>query len=142
MLAAKEREYIRHPSDIPISVSTEKNPSQLSLELNNVSSGGLAFNSPKPLPVGSVVQIKIRAVKPVFKVKAVVVWCEPKADHYEAGVEFVGDDDAYRVRMVEQVCHIEHYKRHIKATEGRKLSGEKAAAEWIQKYASSFPNPQ
>ena len=59
---------------------------------------------------------------------------------YEVGVEFVMPDDEYRARMVEQLCYIEHYKRRVQAREGRELSGEQAAREWIEKYAAHFPD--
>jgi hypothetical protein len=43
--------------------------------------------------------------------------------------------------MVEQVCHIETYRRTVAGTEGRELSAEQAALEWIAKFAASFPDP-
>ena len=43
------------------------------------------------------------------------------------------------MRMVEQVCHIEHWKKEIREKEGRELTGEQAAMEWIKKYAKDFP---
>ncbi|MBL4865340.1 MAG: PilZ domain-containing protein, partial [Pseudomonadales bacterium] len=55
----QSREYIRHPSDVPIVISPQGNSAQLSLQLNNVSMGGLCFDTPKDLIVGSVVKIKI-----------------------------------------------------------------------------------
>ncbi len=135
------REYIRHPSDIPIVIQPESNPNQLNLALNNVSRGGLAFDSPTSLESGSVVNINIHIVKPTFKVKGIVQWCKSKEDHFEVGIQFVDTKDAFRVRMVEQICHIEQYRRQIKQEEGRSLSGEAAALEWITKHAAEFPNP-
>jgi hypothetical protein len=41
--------------------------------------------------------------------------------------------------MVEQVCYIENYKKMVYQTEGRQLTTEEAAMEWIGKYASQFP---
>lgn len=41
--------------------------------------------------------------------------------------------------MVEQLCHIEHYKAEVLAREGRQLDGEQAAREWIRKFAHGFP---
>ena len=41
--------------------------------------------------------------------------------------------------MVEQVCHIEQYKKEVLKNEGQGLSGEEAAVEWITKYAKDFP---
>jgi hypothetical protein len=43
--------------------------------------------------------------------------------------------------MVEQVCHIEQYKRSAKDNEGRELTSEQAATEWIARHAADFPNP-
>ena len=43
--------------------------------------------------------------------------------------------------MVEQVCNIENYRRDVEQREGRKLTTEEAAKEWIKRDASSFPNP-
>ena len=43
------------------------------------------------------------------------------------------------LRMVEQICHIEHYRNELLQTEGREISSEVAAKEWIEKYAHTFP---
>ena len=42
--------------------------------------------------------------------------------------------------MVEQICHIEHYRIKVKENDGRDLNIEEAAQEWIEKYARDFPN--
>jgi hypothetical protein len=55
------------------------------------------------------------------------------------GVRFEDRDTAISVRMVEQVCHIEQYKLQVRETEGRELTGEQAAMEWIEKHAHEFP---
>ncbi|MBV1883073.1 MAG: PilZ domain-containing protein [Pseudomonadales bacterium] len=137
----QSREYIRHPSDVPICISPQGHGEQLSLQLNNVSMGGLCFDSAKDLVVGSVVNIKINRVKPVFKVSGIVQWSTPIEDHFEVGVRFIDYEDAFKVRMVEQVCYIDQYRRQIKAKEGRRISGDKAAKEWINKHGNEFPNP-
>ena len=41
--------------------------------------------------------------------------------------------------MIEQVCHIEHYRKEVMLREGRELSAQEAAREWISKYAGDFP---
>ena len=55
------------------------------------------------------------------------------------GVAFTEPDDLFRVRMVEQLCHIEHYKAEVLAREGRRLNGEQAAREEVGKFAHQFP---
>jgi hypothetical protein len=41
--------------------------------------------------------------------------------------------------MVEQVCAIDRYRRQVLEQEGRTLSRDEAASEWITKYAGRFP---
>lgn len=136
------RAFIRHPSDIPITVKSDKLPtSELNLTLSNVSIGGLAFFSSTAFLQDSLVEININLVEPHFKVKAIVQWCFERNGSYDVGVRFIDPEDAFKARMVEQVCHIEQYKREVREKEGRKLSGEKAALEWISKYGAQFPNP-
>jgi phage tail tape-measure protein len=69
-----------------------------------------------------------------------VIWCLAASDGYEVGVEFREVEDAYRARMVEQVCHIEHYRLWVKEVEGRDIDSEHAAKEWIGKFAEEFPS--
>ena len=134
------RTYIRHPSDIPIEIHSENKDETKEESLNNVSVGGLAFQSEVPFDENSVVSVRIPLVQPIFEAKGKVSWCRKEDDHYDVGIEFIETKDGFRVRMVEQICHIEHYKREVKEKEGRSLSGREAALEWISKYAGSFQN--
>lgn len=140
MNTSRAREFIRHPSDIPLEVSPHGHHEQYSLQLNNVSVGGLSFDSPEPLHAGSLVKIKISRIKPVFRVNGIVQWCHPANDHFEVGVRFMDEHDAYRVRMVEQVCHIEQYRKYLQAKQGKRVTRNKASVEWIAKHAAEFPN--
>jgi hypothetical protein len=134
------RSYIRHPSDIPIEYQRDETGQGASHErLNNISQGGLSFSSSSSLPAGAVVTIRISLIEPCFEARAQVAWCHPDKDGYVVGVTFMDSEDLYRVRMVEQICHIEHYKSEVFQKEGRRLSGEQAAREWIRKFARNFP---
>lgn len=140
MDAAQDRQYIRHPSDIPISWSLGEIAAPGSEYLRNISEGGLAFTSQCVVPDGAVIDICIPIQHPEVSIKGVVVWCKPGSEGlFEVGVRFVDASQRFRMRMVEQVCHIEHFKREILETEGRKLSGEEAAMEWIRRFAKHFP---
>jgi hypothetical protein len=50
-------------------------------------------------------------------------------------------NDAFSVRMLEQICYIEHYRHQAHVREGRILSTVQAAREWISRFVSDFPNP-
>ena len=136
------RQFIRHPLDIPIEVRYNPEHDFEFQTTQNVSYGGLSFCSNKPIELGEFISLRISCLQPVFEVgEAQVVWCHKSGERYVIGVEFHDPDDAFRVRIVEQICQIEHYKKEVELNEGRKLTTEEAAKEWISRYASSFPNP-
>ncbi|MGD8783463.1 MAG: PilZ domain-containing protein [Thioalkalispiraceae bacterium] len=141
------RSYIRHPADIPLKVALASEATaavhrEQRQQLSNISSGGLAFSAPQPFETGNVIELEIDVVQPPFKAKGLVTHCHPDGDHYVIGIEFISKDTLFVARMVEQICHIEHYKREIELKEGRTLTGEEAAKEWIERYAANFPQWQ
>jgi len=133
------RQFIRHPSDIPIEYSFSKMVADEREYLKDISQGGLCFRASGNIVPGSAIYIKIPIHKPVFEAHGVVAWCRKANGHYDVGVEFKDVSTEFSVRMVEQVCHIEHYKKEVLAKEGRRLTGEEAAMEWIAKNAADFP---
>ena len=138
------RSYIRHPSDIPIEYQTDEQTNEQTESvgqehLNDISTGGLSFTSTCALRVGSLITIRITNVEPDFVARAQVAWCREEDNGFVVGVAFAESSDLFRARMVEQVCHIEHYKAEVLAAEGRHIDGEQAAEEWIQKFAMEFP---
>jgi len=135
------RRYIRHPSDIPIEIEVLGTQEACgSDKLTTVSLGGVSFMCIQPLELGSLVRVRIEVVQPEFEASAQIRWCKKLNEGgYEVGAELLTEDEAFKTRMVEQICHIEHYKREVLAREGRELTGQQAAAEWIERYAASFP---
>jgi len=106
---------------------------------SEVGVGGLSFWASESIASGTLVHIRIPYTQPEFETEAKVVWCRSHERGAELGVEFLSADDAFRARMVEQVCHIENYKHAVKRKEGRDLTIQEAALEWVTKYASDFP---
>ena len=135
------RSYIRHPSDIPIEYQVDEQVDSVAGQehLQDISAGGLSFTSTHALVAGSLITIRINNVVPAFVARARVAWCRSEGDSFVIGVAFTESSDLFRARMVEQVCHIEHYKAEVLASEGRKIDGEEASREWIQKFAKEFP---
>jgi hypothetical protein len=137
------RKFIRHPADVPIQVTLDwvddEDDETVDQTITNVSLGGLAFVSQKPLEVLQRVRISIPVLEQDSHLVGNVVWCEKAGGAYEIGVEFEHSRDAFRLRMIEQICHIEHYRKEVEQQEGRKLSSQDAAREWISKYAGDFP---
>jgi hypothetical protein len=136
-----QRAYIRHPSDIPIEIARAPRGRKDRQPLHNISFGGLCCGCRAYVKPGSLIWLNIAMVEPPFEAKARVVWCHSCASGYDLGVEFMDAEDAFRVRMVEQIFHIEQYKRQVRDAEGREISAEQAAHEWISKHAADFPDP-
>lgn len=132
------RSFIRHPTDMPIEVLAGDQPRSEQV-LRNVGNGGLSFRYPRPVPVGVTMRVRIAVTSPVFEADCRVAWCLPEGDSFQVGVEFLDKEDLYRVRMVEQVCQIEGYRRDLQEKQGRALSSQEAALEWISRFAKNFP---
>lgn len=132
------RSFFRHPTDIPIEVQRDRLPADRH-RLCNVSHGGLCFRYANRLAPGDTVTVRIPGVTPPFEAASRVVWCQTDGDGYQVGVEFLDHQDLYRVRMIEQVCQIEHYRREMREKHGRVLTSQEAALEWISRFARSFP---
>lgn len=133
------RHYIRHPTDIPINCVLKDHYYCIHNAMLDVSAGGLRFATDHYIPPGEMIHVNIYVQDPCFEADCIVKWCRRVDTVYHVGVNFQTSSEAFSFRMVEQVCHIEHYKRQVYRAEGRVLNGEQAAQEWIDKYAGHFP---
>jgi hypothetical protein len=137
------RKFIRHPSGVPIQVTLDfaedENDETVDQTITNVSLGGLAFISQKPIELLERVRICIPVLNEDNYLVGNVVWCEKVGSGYEIGIEFEKSKDVFRLRMIEQICHIEHYRKEVEESEGRELNAQEAAKEWISKFAGEFP---
>jgi len=133
----ERRNFYRHPSSAPIQIFPQQ--AQLEAPMSDISEGGLSFQSNVCLPEGNVLKVRIPHVQPPFEAPCVVRWQRMLDDdnHFEIGVMFLDEQAAFRVKMVEQVCHILQYQQQQRET-GRELDFEAAAAEWISRYAAEF----
>ncbi len=138
------REFIRHPSDVPIQVTLDWAENDLDDDLDdttltNVSLGGLLFQSSYALEIGQRVRVSVPVLKSDNSLEGTVVWCESSKTGFEIGLQFESSKEIFRLRMIEQICHIEHYRNEVKLTEDRELTTNEAAKEWISRYAGDFP---
>ena len=135
------RVYVRHPSEFPVELTRDGNETARE-RLQDVSAGGLCCRSNEPFDTGDLVRVHIPLGGKGFSAEGRVAWCHGDDDEgYRIGIAFTSAVDAFRTRMVEQVCHIERYHKKL-VSEGHETTREQAAAEWIAKYAASFPRPK
>ena len=154
------REFIRHTVDVPIEYTVvdgvEGEGDKVSrvppgdgrrrvrgeargAQSRNVGFGGLAFTTDQCPTAGDLIELRIPTVDPPFVARARVAWCRAEDGHWLVGASFLDATDAFRSRMVEQVCAIENYRKEVKEREGRELTPQEASSEWIQKFADRFP---
>jgi len=133
------RAFIRHTAGVPIEVRSVPGGPARTRDSVNVSAGGLSFVTDERLEVGTTIEVRIPEVDPPFEAPARVVWASPEGERHCVGVQFLEASDTFRIRMVEQVCAIERYRLEVQEEEGRTLTTQEAAAEWIGKYAGRFP---
>jgi hypothetical protein len=133
------RKYIRHPVEIPLEYVITGESFEKRKYSQNISIGGICFRSEEKLTSGLILLIKIPSIDSKFEGVGRVIWCLDKENCFEIGVEFVDEEDAYRARLIEQICYIKKYQKDILEQEHRELSDEQAAEEWTRIFAKNFP---
>jgi hypothetical protein len=131
------RVYLRHPSEFPVELQVGPDTEGRRERLRDLSEGGLCCRSTVAFEPGESVRIRIPVGEPGFELEGRVAWCREEDNGYRVGIAFTGEADAFKARMVEQVCQIERYHK-LQLAEGRPLSEQEAAAEWVAKYAERF----
>ncbi len=136
---SSRRRFHRYQAQIPVEISTpEESWSKQVNSTHDISNGGLSFISEAPLKINQTINLVIRITRPYFEETAKVVWCHTRKYGHEIGVQFLNNEAEYGIRMVEQVCNIEQYRKDVKNTDGRDLTTQEAALEWISKYAADY----
>lgn len=131
------RQFIRHPTSIPLEFSVGSLNKMT--QAKDAGEGGLCFESQHPINTGEPIRISIPISVPKCVVNGIVRWCKQDDTMFLVGVAFQEESVAFQVKMIEQICQIENYRKRLKAEKGLTLTSEQAAEEWIELYASEFP---
>lgn len=138
MLGMDYRKYTRHDSNLPLEVVLGEVVASESLYLNNISEGGLSFTAMQELKPGTLVTMRLPLKRPMFEVHGKVMWCRKVGLQFPVGVEFIGLDAGARQLLVEMVKRIEDYRLQAGEKEGRTLTAQQAALEWLDTRARDF----
>ena len=134
--------FIQHPQQFPLQLRIlrfgERKKTLKTEESCNI---GLIILSEKYLRPGTVLEISIPMRKDTHKFTCKVVLIQEEKRGYGIGLWLMHKPDEQRIRIVEQVCHIEHYLGEKRRKDGPFLSQEKIMEEWITKFAARFPAP-
>ena len=131
-------EFVSHPRDLPLDITLIEDQPFPQITEDRAGFVGITYVTLRPFDNGRSVRITLEEIDPNFCVSGRIAWCTKETDGYHIAIEFPTKEECYCVRMIEQLSQIEHYRRQAKI-EGRRLNYNEAAAEWIQKFAASFP---
>lgn len=85
------------------------------------------------------IEIRVPRLADSIALSGRVARCEPHGAEWLIGVAFDNREEVFRMRMVQQICHIEDYRARVMQDEGRDISSDVAAQEWVARHASHFP---
>lgn len=131
--------FIHHPADFPLSWRRIKKLKHEAVETEH-GNLGLCFVSDKYIRPGTILELNITLRGETHCFVGQVILVRNRVDQFEIGVWFSSREDAGRVRIVEQICHIESYLRSKRHYDGPFISKERVAQEWITRFASRFPS--
>jgi hypothetical protein len=142
--------YIQHPKEIPVTLlSTSSSDSPLDenkaaaaepCDAKKAAEGkeaGICFWTAEQPKVQDAVVLGIELDNSHFVGRGSVVRVQPENNGNWVCVK-INPEDAFAIRMAEQLCQIEHYRLDNKQYLDRNMSPDEAAQEWINKYAAIF----
>jgi hypothetical protein len=102
--------------------------------------GGIAFPSPRELPLESVVDVSLPIGDRAFSLAGSIASCQPNpaGGQYRIGVAFLHPMMSFRMKLAEQVLRIHELRREISDEQGRHVTTEEAAREWVTRHAEEF----
>jgi hypothetical protein len=105
--------------------------------LQNLSLGGIACYSDEPVPTGDRVSVELAIGGQALQLEGVVVWCRGTGGRFELGLRFDEDLVDSRERAFRDLSEIERYRHEVLVREGRQLSSDAAAEEWLRSRAAA-----
>ena len=131
--------FIKHPERFPIEVRRLRFWERLNMEYTSTTDIGFSFFSKEYQKPDDMIEVSIPTMNEnsLFLGKVVLVIGSDKG--YEIGMMLLNMEDVPKLRIVEQICHIELYLSDKRYKEGPFLSKEKLTEEWISRFASNFP---
>lgn len=141
--------FIRHPRDYPINV--HQTSAAWRYRRAQARGPGLMFEHARYLRPGSwlTVSIPLRDGDERFSGRVVMLRETPSG--YQIGLHLLDDEQAGRLRIVEQFCYMSCYCRHAGGSQSHEhetnngLAGagtahEHHARRWVEKFAAAFPS--
>jgi hypothetical protein len=133
--------FIHHPSAFPLTWRRIRwKRKNYNTPMEHQANIGLCFECEKYIKPGTLLELEITLRGEIQKFSGRVILVKNKGENFEIGVWLTSKEDASRIRIVEQICHIEAYLKLKRHYEGPFVSPDRVAQEWISRFASSFPS--
>lgn len=136
----ERRQFVRHPIEIPLSYKVLQKDKLNLTQTTNLSDFGISFLSDEPLVEGQLIEISIFSPRNHLQAKSIVKWQKYSTveGKYRVGVMFISRQEGFRARMIEQICHIDVYRKRKMQEEQRDIPYNEAAFEWITMNGKKF----
>lgn len=144
MPITEHRHFIRHPLCFPLRYKLlTKASGSTKLQTSktiNISMGGLLFAAKQAVEKGATISVDMPFQDKIFHIKAKVAHCslDTETHLYNIGVQFYRLNDAFKVKLIEQVYLISEFRDLWSVQLGREVTLEEASREWIKRYSDRF----
>ena len=132
--------FIHHPRRFPIEYRRIHFWEKSGQALEEQCDIGLTITSEKYIKPDTCIEVTIPTRGELQKFRCRVVLVREVEEGYELGLWLLNKSDGARIRIVEQICHIELYLNDKRYLDGPFLSRERLTTEWITRFAASFPS--
>ncbi|MHC8441617.1 MAG: hypothetical protein ACYYK0_05460 [Candidatus Eutrophobiaceae bacterium] len=139
--------FIRHSPHFPIILRELRWSEKRSLRSSAVakSTSGVVVQYHKRIPLGTLLEVTLPELPSATHCEQESFNCQVSLirhlEHgYELGLCPLSKMIGHRLRVVEQICHIESWLRSRQRSDGPYVSRESLTAEWVGKYAKEFPS--
>jgi hypothetical protein len=123
----------RYETRLPVEYALGDVVAHQSDYLRNISAGGLCLRARSALAPGDRIRVQIPLLEPRFRAQGTVVWCRERDGAFDVGVAFDKSVVNDVPPVVEKVCSLEAYRRKTAEEQGRELTTEQAALEWLER---------
>ncbi|OGW89144.1 MAG: hypothetical protein A3E74_06210 [Omnitrophica bacterium RIFCSPHIGHO2_12_FULL_44_12] len=145
----EKRAIYRHKVELPIKYrlkgdgKKEKSSDHIAIRRSitkDVTPEGLLLLSTEKFEPQTVLVLNIPTPGKEFLIDGRVVHVvqDPESGQYRTGIHFLNPDDAFKVKMAEQLLQILAFQKSLSLKESRQVSEEEAAQRWIVEHSESF----
>jgi hypothetical protein len=130
-MSIEKRVQPRLPSALSVHIRHSRRDGSRHRTIQNISLGGIACYSDEAVPTGDRITVELGIGGQHLQLEGCVVWCRAAGGHFELGLRFDEGAGDSREKAYRDLAEIERYRHEVLMLEGRQLSSDAAAQEWM-----------